>query len=397
MSIYTPALGAESAAVLAAIAQTNQVNYDFGADQVDLFGAVIGDLTPYMVRDGNAVITRDCTVEVAGSLVCTLDHELVWGRDLVAPYMLVSSAEYQSGQQQRFNLGHYVATSPDTGLQTRSAHSVTGYEKLYLMQNQLGDSYLAAATTTYSASVLALMIAAGVIPSGGALADYVSFPGDWSTKTLPSDLAWPLDGTGTTYIAAINQLLKASGQQPLFTDQNGRYTVAPLPVPRTQGQQWTFAGTDTAFGSTTSRIVSNSTRNIRRDVYNVPNQWVFIQQGLSFAPVEGSGQYTVNNTGTPPADQTTVGRILRSVQFLTASGQDDLKAQGDAIVTAQLAQAEQITLQSAPWPAAWQYDVFLYTDAALPITNVRKVQSQQWRLQLEGGWMDWTTLVVAPQ
>lgn len=403
MSAYTPGLTTDRAiAALISLAALPEVDYDFGASLVDSGGNYLSDLTPYMVKDGSAAVQRDCTALLHGSLTCSLTTALAWGKDIIAPYMIASSPAYLMGQRQKFPLGAYVATSPQVSMQINAPYTVTGYDKLYLLQSEIGDSFILATGSTYVSGLLALFKAAGVIASGGALGDAVTYPGDLPPKVTPTDLTFPL-GNNTTYLDAINALLKAAGCLPLFTDPVGRYTVVTVPVPKTQAQQWTFAGTDTPFGNASGNaIVSDSQRTMKRDVYNIPNQWVFVQQGLTFAPIEGSGQYTVNNAPgqpsyQPPSDQFSIGRVLRSVQFLNASGQTDLQTQGDAIVTAALTQAEAISLSTAPWPAAWHYDVFWYTDDAMPVSNLRKVQAQKWNLSLQGDWMTWDTLVVAPQ
>lgn len=408
-SVYYPALGTEALTILLGLVACNDLRYGIEVFEVDNSGAVLFDLTPFVVQAGNNTVTKDCTAEITTTVALEFsDLTLQWGSTLVQVYQLVSSNAFNAGQVYGFPVGCYVVTSPDIDLQPNSTTPVTGYEKTYLLQSSLGDSVTFAQTSTFSAGVKAMMVAAGLMSSGAALSTVADFPGDWSTKQLSVDLSYALFGDSTattTYLDVINALLAASGCQPLFCDQLGNFQIVYLPVPANQSNQWTFSGSATDyslanFPFSSDCVVSDTDRKINRDVYNVPNQWVFVQQGLGAPPShnDGSdGRYVVNNTMRQPSDQTSVGRILRSTQFLNASGPADLVAQGDAIVTAQLSQGETITFSSTAWPVAWQYDVFRYTDATLPSPAVRKVQSQGFTLPLDGSMMSWSTVVVGYQ
>lgn len=399
---YTPALGSEAVAVRIALAEVGGLTYDIQINKVDVLGNILADLTPYLGRSSNDNVTRDCTGQTPSSATVDLGIDLQWGQDIIAPAILIQSDEYLGGQWQRYPLGHYVATSPDIDLTPNAMRTVTGFEKTYLLRGNIGDSYVAALGSTYASNVLALLQLAGYIPGGGLLATYAAYSGAWAAKTLPDDLPFPLTDSGQvfTYLDVVNALLAASGCRTLYCDPNGVLQIEILPVPATQPQRWVFAKTDTSFGKASDRsIVQNSNCIVHRDTFNVPNQWVFIQSGLSFQPTgtDGSnGRYVVNNLTNGPASQNAQGgRIINSTQFLNASGQTDLVAQGDAIVTALLSQAEQIDLTTASWPCAWHYDVFQYTDASLPDSNIRKVQAQHWAIPLDGSDMSWQTLVVA--
>jgi hypothetical protein len=377
------------------------VGYDFSLSRVDINGNVLEDLTPYVLR-ASAHVERDCTATVHGTIGFQIAKELVWGKDMVAPVFYEWAPNVFSGVAYAFPLGVFVATTPERNLDPFQPFDVTGYDKNYLLQSTVGNSWQLAAGLTYKAGLEALLVLAGAIPNVSPWGQWYNWNGDWATKTTPIDLVYPLsDSSQWTYIAIANELLKASGQMPLFTDEFGKYTVAAQVPAATQANSWAFAADQNAFSPagfpTTSATVTTDVRTVTRDVWNVPNQWVFIQQGLTFAPVEGSGQYTVNNTTTPPSDQTTIGRIIRTVQYLNASGQTDLRTQGDAIVQAQLSQAEKIDFSSAPWPVAWHYDVLQYSDSNLPSTPVRKVQAQKWSLPLIGNPQTWETLVVGAQ
>lgn len=409
-AFYQPALGMEALNVLKALVATPKIKCGgVVVQQLDpASGEVLYDLTPFVVNGGNNTVTKDCTAEVSTSLNLEFSNlNLQWGSAQVLVTMLLKSEWYEAGQYQGFPLGVYVLTSPSVNLQPGSIVPVTGYEKTYLLQSSLPDSVSFNSGSTYLAGVTKMFVQAGLLVSGQPLNTVCNYPGAWASKTLPTTVSYALFGDTTataTFLDAVNGLLLASGMQPLYCDQLGNYTISPLPTPAAATPAWTFAGSvtewsDPAFPSSSDCVVSDTDRSISRDVYGVPNEWYFIQQGLTVAPSHNDGRdgrYVVENTVVQPSDQTSVGRVLRSTQFINASGQADLIAQGNAIVQAQLAKSEAITFNSTGWPVAWQYDVFRYTDQTLPATDVRKVQCQGFTLPLDGSEMQWTTLVVGP-
>jgi hypothetical protein len=217
--------------------------------------------------------------------------------------------------------------------------------------------------------------------------------------TYPSD-----DSNDYTFIDIINELLKASGCLPLYTDRYGKFTITLRTDPKATTPLFVAGRTRTAFNpdfARTEMVVSDGA-TYTNDLWNVPNQFVFIQSGLTFDPVEGSGQFTINNSISDPthyrpgSDQETIGRIIRSVQHLSASGQTDLVTQGEAIYADRFATVETISLRTAPWPCAGHLDVFRYCDDKLPRTPLRKVQAKSWDLTLTGlAEMNWGTAVVS--
>jgi hypothetical protein len=70
------------------------------------------------------------------------------------------------------------------------------------------------------------------------------------------------------------------------------------------------------------------------------------------------------------------------VQFLDATSQADLVTQGDAIKATAMRVTEVLTLALSPFPAAWNYDVVTYSDAALGAD--RAAQCRSWSLPLDG-------------
>lgn len=405
--VLDPVSGADALARLIGMARMpHESEYQPQLFLAAVDGSLRDDLTSSLLRGGSDGVVWDSTAAVPGNLTVTLDasRALVWGGDVVAAYQLVRNHEYNLANGLdpatwwRFPIGHYVATSPGfTDLDASDQREVTGFDKNYLLQNQLSDTMSWDAGTQYVILVRNAFQAAGLVTS--YLSEVCDYPAgaDWATKTLPAPVSYGMDGQ-TTYLDIVNEQLKASGARPIYTQPTGRWQVALTPTAATQALRWRWAaspGTTVTDLDLDTKVVIGHTSQYQGDVWNVPNQWVFIQDGLTFDPVEGSGQYTVNNTTLPPSDQTTVGRVVRATYLLQASTQADLVTQGDEIVATQISQAERINFQTAPWPIAGHFDVFAYTHATMPFGETRRVQAQQWDLPLWGDPMRWTTHAVA--
>lgn len=396
--------------VLNALALAGQRQYGRQLFRVDDTGAELEDLTGYLVRasvGGASAISHDSTVECPGKLTLTLARPLQWGFDRVKPWELIRSPGYAGGAWQAFPRGIFVATSPGKPqLNHPGVFDLTGWDRCYLLQSDPTVTLSFAAGSKYGDAVRSVMRAAGVLGATAALATIATYPGDWYDKTLAIPSNYPV-ASGSNHLQIINELLKASGMRPLYPDpSSGQYTIQAQTIPTAEALRWRWQGSDVptppaALGDTgwpDRKIVIASAQAYTGDVYNAPNRWIFVQAGLSFQPTEGSGKYTVNNTATPPADQATVGRVITKAQTLDASGQADLKTQGDAIVTADLASYEKIALSTAPWPVAGHFDVFWHIHNELPGSPIRRVQAQTWSMPFGSpGPMTWETNVVGFQ
>lgn len=392
-------------AALFAIQQANAIpEYSVQAFLVSATGAVLQDVSPYLVKGSGDEVAWDCTGNVSGSLRITLDAslDLSWGSAILAVYQLIRSVEYNLAQGYapatyvRFPLGQFVVTSPGLeDLDAADARQVTGFDKNYLLQTEPAVSYAFAQGAQYASSVSGIFGDLGL--RSVALSEVADFPGDWQNKLLPGPINHPV-GDNDTFLDIVNELCRGSGCRPIYMQPNGRWLVEYTPDPTTQPLRWRWFGSSGSGEGATdldAKIVLMHKNAYNGDVWNVPNRWIFIQQGLTFQPVEGSGQYTVNNTTLPPSDQVSVGRVITDVQTLQASGQTDLVTQGNAIVTAALSQAEKLSIVTAPWPAARHFDVFQFSHRSLPDSPIRRVQAQKWALPLWGDPMTWSTNVVA--
>lgn len=378
---------------------------------VDESERFLEDITPYVVVNSSntPTVKHDSTtdgVQTTLNFTYRRPDELKWGSARIKVFMLVQCDGVSSGQWFRFPRGVYVVTSPNRDLQDSISREVTGYDKLSLLMSEQADSMSWNAGTFYQDAVADCFIAAGLINSRGDFGTIANSSGGWADKQIPSGQfrSYALNGAAQTYLSIINALLADSGEQNLFTDFNGTFQVADLPTPGDDALVWTWVADQAAQASVTSgdyrgKAVLRAGRTYNGDVYNQPNQFVFIDTNLTFTPThtDGSdGMYVVDNFTIPPSDQITVGHVITHHEFLDASGTADLIAQGDSFVTKALSAIETISFSTSPWCVGWHYDVFLYADSALPGPfNTRRLQAQSWTLPLTGAPMEWETNVVS--
>lgn len=398
--------------VIQALQRCSVISYDAKVYLCDVNGNQIRELS-VIKQDSTATspptVERDCTNETQGTFSFTTDESLVWGHDYVMPVLVVSSPQYLNGAQQEFQRGVYIATSPDKQLtlsNNTQARTVSCYDKIYLLRSDVGDTFSANAGTTYADNIATLMSMAGIAGakvSGHLNVSVVNYPGSWSTKTIPTgaDMIYPSDDSNNyTYIQIINELLKASGCRPLWTDEDGTFTISLEPGATGVPSVCTIYQSPP---NPLDAVIVKDGNKITSDVWGIPNQLVFIQNGLTFDPThtDGSdGQYVINNVPNtthyhPPSDQTTIGRIIRSVQHINASGQADLITQSEKIYKDLFSQAEVFTQSIAPWPPFWHYPRFTYIDPALSRGGKRILEVQSWSMPLTGGEMRVTSNVVA--
>lgn len=399
---------ADQLAVLNTLAQAGNRNYTYQLLRVDDAGSELEDLTPYVVRGRQpATVAHDCTAECPGKLTTALSQPLQWGYDRVQPISLISAPGYAGGAWQGFPRGIFVATTPGSdNLDVSGRFDVAGWDRVYLLQSDPQNSWSFASGSTYLAAVTALIHATPLLNGSDPLSVICTYPGDWSTKTLPQTRTWPA-GSGSTRIQIINSLLTESGMRPLHTDPTtGGWRITAQTPADVAALAWRWQGSDvtnppTALGDTgwpDRKIVRYARQAYSGDVYNAPNRWIFIQSGLTFQPThtDGSdGRYVVDNTTRPPGDQISVGRTIAKVVTVDASGQADLVTQGDRIVDDDLASIEQVTLVTVPWPTAAHFDVFQFSHQNFPDSPIRRLEAQSWEMDLEGpGEMTWSTKVA---
>lgn len=363
------------------------VRYDRGLEVLDASLNVVGDLTAdfqggSVVRTMNATIHGTCNLNVAS--------DIDYGTQLVRPYMTVSDGLIEA----RFNLGVYRLVKPQTDYSTSPiTNAVTGSDRLVLLDRPVGDAYVVASGTGYLDAVRTVWADAGMDPATLLL------DGTAAASVLPTAQSWPLLATGTTadvgpadatgdaqqattWLRIINDLLAAISYRGLWCDWDGLGRSGPYATPSERAVEFTFDFDDLL------RTVVAIGRTKALSQTDIVNKWIFQQSNLvdgTGEPVEateGAGQYTVTNSSTGPTSVDAQGGLeWVSVVQLDAADQASLVAQGDAVVSAALADATVFSVSTAPFPAAWHWDVYSYSDV-LAAGGAVKVEETEWTLSL---------------
>lgn len=375
MQLYNegPRAGLSLDQVMDVLQNSPNPSYSLGMDLLDSNDQYVDDLTPYTSTTGQ--ISHDNYAAVQSDIQFTIEKELKWGIDRVRPYAVLST---DFAPSVRFDLGVYVLTTPiyDKSSVTPQ-YDVTGYDKNYLLNNPIGDTYTVPAGTNYVTAVQTMIAAAGATNS-------LITP---TNLTLPSDMVFPLDydNTGTLWIDAINQLLAAIYYDLIWCDQIGRYRSGPTALLTTRAPEWQF---DSRSANMKSIVAADSTTETN-DVWGIPNHWVFIQNGLTVAPVEGVGKYTVDNFVTGPSSQMSLGRQVNAVYFYDAADQPTLMQLGNAKVAVDMADKAEFDINTAPIYLAGNLDVISYVDDATPAAVPQKFVASTFTLPLDGSDMTW--------
>jgi len=387
-----PRAALDDAIVTALLTSTPTLAIAYGCTRLTSALALIDDITEYMTE--GSTIGRDSTATVQGSCTLLFDTNcpLNYLAELAAPYMTLTNPD--TGDVAQFNLGVYSLQSPTyDNSAAPTVQTFQGYDLNYLLNQELGDSYMLAAGSDPLQAMVDLIVA--VLP--GVAVTFTP-----TSKTPPKDMVWPsgqqdpynsTNGTNT-YLTIVNDVLNSIGYAPLWVDWDGTFQMTPYVSPVDLDPEWTFDLTDE------HNIVAEA-RTSYQDTYDVPNYWQFIMSGLTTEPVEGETQFTYIDTS-PRNITSTVNRpfVIRSIYFVDAVDYDSLVALAVQQITLDLAPAETFTISTSPFPLAWQYDQIQLNDPNLILVPVafdpaRRVQALQWSLPLDGqSDMDWTLMTV---
>lgn len=373
----------------------------FGCDVLDsalnitdtLSGGATSDLVSGTVkRTMDANIHGTCSLQVA--------RKLEWGRVLLRPWVRLHDAA-DITLSERWNTGVYAVTTPTTVTgESVITYSVEGFDRLYLLDRLVGDTYSVGAGVKYLDAIRAVVAASGV-PVSTILLDTTA-----AATTVPTALTWPLvkpkptaadsetsevaqsptsDDTGpATWLRIINDLLAAIGYRGLWADENGYYRSEPHVAPAQRGSQWTF----TVYGAGTQ--VADQ-RTLTKDDWSAPNKWVFVRRQTDTTPVEGDGIYTV----TDAAGIARRGLTWPVIVELDAADQASLVTQGDARVAADKQVAASLAVTTSPFPPAGHYDIYTVVDPDVDLGGTFRVQGSTWELDLAGADMTHTWQVVS--
>lgn len=327
-------------------------------------------------------VDRDATADIHGTCKLQVSRKLAWGSAQVRPRMRVTSSGIGPVT---FYLGVYLLTTPTNDVDaTPQTYAVTGYDRLWWLSQQIGDSYTVAAGTGVLAAVRAVIAASGA--PGQVLLD-----GTASGATLAADMAWPLTTyQSPTYLQVANDLLASIGYRNLWVDENGNFRADPYLLPAQRAVEWTHDVTNQAT------CLVGVDRTETYDLFDVPNWWRFIRRDLAVAPTQTDGSdglYQVVDQAGGPNSINTIGATKKSVTYVDATDPLTLVTVGNQQVATDKATTHTITVSLAPFPAAWHEDIYRYVDPALGGTV--KVLSAKWSLALDGSDGTATWQVVA--
>ena len=342
------------------IVEAAWVQVDAGLDLLDEDGVFVMDISDDLQVEGSSV-GRVMGNKIHGTCDLVIARRLQWGSCRVRPKMTLTDLD---GYSQTWNLGVYALTTPSrVAGETPETYKVTGFDLLSFLDNPYGSTYSAAVGAvplTLVATILTTLGITNAIDQTGI------------ASTLATAYVRPLDQKNTTLLI-VNELLASIGYGPLWIDRDGRARSGPLTA--TTATMW-------AYSADSDTTTVGETRTQTADFWGVPNRWVFVRNGTTTAPSEGSGVYTVENVSDGESSQTGRGRVINRVEFLDAVDQTALEAQGDEIVAADRRVVSTISMQVAPNPEHWHADRVTYTDSALGVSGEFKVV--EWRLPLDG-------------
>ena len=329
------------------------VTRDFGAELLDDANRVTEDLgddcglwrVDYSCGNGE---------EIHGSLSIPLVRELDWGRARVRPYMTLS----RDGVSAKFYAGVYVlSVSATSHGRTPIVYQASGKNLLYLLDRQIGETYVVVAGTTYLQALRDLVAAAGLsIP--------VYLDGTRQATTLPETRVWCIGDE--RWIDVANDLLAEIAYADLWCDEVGNYRSAPIMPLEERPTEWTFDTADLF----TDLVDADYTETLER--HGLYNTWRFVRASLPYQPIEGDGLFTYGPPDGTPDDEIRPAPL----QSVEAADQAALEAEGLRIVAADQRTERSFAGMVDPLPVAGHRDVVRFVSAGRSF----KMQVTSWSL-----------------
>lgn len=368
------------------------IQIDYGAVALDSGFSVVADIAGYV--SGGSTVKCDSSATVQRTCVLNIDADVTdtgWSylSGFVKPYMTIT--DVATGTAATFDLGVYTLTTPSRSLQqTPATLQFQGYDLVYLLRQEIGDSYEVAAGSDpaqAAADVISLAIpevSVVVTPSG---------------STLPTRLTWPFDASQPyTFLDVVQALLASIGYREVWVDWEGVFRIEPFIDLQAEDFEWTFNTADDD-----NIVAEDTTQDI--DIYDVPNWWRFVMADQTATPVEGTSQFTwTDSSPLNPGSTANRGRTIRRIETVSVATYDDLVAYAQRAIASTLTPAETFTVKTQPFPLAWHLDVIHFLDtslgSALPLTpgGSRRVVSVTWTLPLDGqSDMEWTWQTITDQ
>lgn len=335
-----------------------------GAELLDLNLRVIEDISDDLA---SCTVTRNMDATIHGACRVSLSRQIDWGTQLVRLYQTLSDGIITA----RFNVGVFSLTTPQHPYGPIPAtYDSQGYDRLYWLNRQVGDSRSVATGAKVLAAVRQAFTDAGLTG--------VSIDPAADDKTLPKAMTWPLlpqDAQPATWLRVVNDLLPTVSYRGVWADQDGEYRSQLDVTPLARETEWTFDE-----GPTTT--IQTEDRTLVEENWQTPNRWIFVQSNrpIGSTPTDGAGLYTVDRSAGDPR-----GVWPIQVSF-DVTDQASLEALGDARVDADTHAVRTWKVTTGPFPLAGHWDV-----ASLTVDGeTHKVVCTDWQQDLVGGTVDWT-------
>ena len=368
----TPVRSTLTAAQVEGLIKTDSaIKVGMGMELIDRDLNLIADITGDLRE---CSVTRDNTAVLHGTCSFTTTRRMSWGRALVKPYITLTNGVITA----KFNQGAYFTSTPATETdRVPATYSVQGYDILNALNTLVGDSYAINVGDSYLTAVENILLNLGYT-------QYTIDPVRAST-TAPAAKGWPLD-ENTTWLQIVNELLKAVGYRPIYSDWSGRLVCQELIDITTVAPEWTYDR-----GQFTGQLVPG--QQIAHDFFATPNRWVGIQGNSDTvtSPVEGAGVATYVNLNDGETSVNARDQTITRVISITAADQAALVSAVMAEVTKDKVVGTTMEAQSSANPLHWHMDVVSVDTLEL---GVRRMQQTRWSMDLRTGAMSHSWAVL---
>lgn len=344
-----------------------------GIRLLDKRDVLITDLSDDLVGGS---VTRDNNAKIPGSMRCELSHSIRWGVERLQPYIQLSDDSF-GPPGAVFYLGVFIPTTPveQYGKHPRT-YDIQAYDKTYLLDRLIGDTWVAPAGTTYFNEITRALKAAG---ENNILIDRAA-----QSKTIPTDRVWPLVAPreqarnapkrdNATWLQVVNELLQAIGYQGIWYDELGAARSGPHIPAASRPIEFVFSA------DSVRRIVSQEVQ-VTTDRFSAPNSWKFIRKNNT----TGAAAYvfTFKNQSDGPSSIDAIGGIERwHVEFVDVESNPELDAYAHRVIGGHRREETLISLNTGPFPAVGHKDVYQYEDSRHPRGGARVI-ARSWRVDL---------------